>query len=242
VLALIGRHCAFDAPEVISESGDGWDVRRMVAGKFEPLRVYERVMREAGFARKVGERMGAVLACQHTAIPAVELADVGLPSKPSWPPPVAWAEERLPRATNDKSLVDRALRLLARYESEEARVTVRVLGHTDFGFHNIVIDATSGAVIGVFDYDSAAWCDPHHDFRYLLLDIEGEALLDGAAQVYEAATGVTLDRDRVRLLNAACAVAFLAFRAGSGPDEAPAGRTLAEDLRWTNLALRRAYA
>jgi hypothetical protein len=35
-------------------------------------------------------------------------------------------------------------------------------------------------------------------------------------------------------------VTFLAFRAGAAPAERPAGRTLAEDLRWTRLAMARA--
>jgi hypothetical protein len=64
--------------------------------------------------------------------------------------------------------------------------------------------------------------------------------LEAALSVYEPATRKTVDRDRVRLLNAACAVSFLAFRAEASASEAPAGRTLAEDLRWTSMALTRA--
>jgi hypothetical protein len=54
------------------------------------------------------------------------------------------------------------------------------LGHTELGFHNAVIDAASGKVADVFDFDRAAYCDAHHDFRYFLLDDEDEALLEAA--------------------------------------------------------------
>ena len=53
-------------------------------------------------------------------------------------------------------------------------------------------------------------------------------------------SGVRLSRARIRQLNAACAVSFLAYRAGSAPEDRPAGRTLEEDLAWTRMALERA--
>jgi aminoglycoside phosphotransferase (APT) family kinase protein len=97
-----------------------------------------------------------------------------------------------------------------------------------------------GTVVGVFDYDEAALTDRHYDFRYLLLDDKNDTLLVTALEAYEAAGGDTIDIGRVRLLNAASAVAFLAFRGDAAPDERPAGRTLDEDLRWTRMALERA--
>jgi hypothetical protein len=41
------------------------------------------------------------------------------------------------------------------------------------------------------------------------------------------------------LYNAACAVTFLAFRADREPEERWCGRTLAEDLHWSKLAIAR---
>jgi aminoglycoside phosphotransferase (APT) family kinase protein len=216
----------------------GWDVRALIEGPFEPRRVYERVKADSGFALTVGEALGAIIAELHTAIPAQR--GRWLPKRASWPEPIAYAEQRLPMVTDDTALVRRALDLLARYEAAEAAATDRVLTHGDLGFHNAVVDPQTGAVAGVFDFDGAALCDRCHDFKYLLLDDDAEALLEGAIAVYEARAAARIDRDRVRLLNAACAVGFLAFRAGSGPDEAPAGRTLTEDLRWTAMALDRA--
>ncbi len=53
----------------------------------------------------------------------------------------------------------------------------------------------------------------------------------------EPAVGRSLDRNRIRLYNAACAISFLAFRAGTPAEEKPCGRTLAEDMRWVRTAL-----
>jgi Ser/Thr protein kinase RdoA (MazF antagonist) len=240
VLDLIARHCACAAPRILIASDAGWDVRTLVEGPFDPFAVYHRVNADAGFARKVGQGLGDIFVQLHTAIPREALAGGWLPARPAWPQPLAWQQQRLPRVTDDAALIDRALKLLARYEAAEKPVGGRVLAHTDLGFHNAVIDPQSGAVAGVFDFDSAAHRDAHHDFRYLLLDQTDETLLEAALSVYEAETGAAIDRERVRLFNAACAVAALAFRAGSAPDAAPAGRTLAEDLRWTSMALARA--
>ena len=65
-----------------------------------------------------------------------------------------------------------------------------------------------------------------------------EEMLDGALEVYEPAVGRRLDRDRVLLGNAACAIGFLAFRHGTPPEARSCGRTLAEDLEWLGRALR----
>jgi len=103
--------------------------------------------------------------------------------------------------------------------------------------HNLALDPESDAVNGIFDYDGAAWADRHHDFRYLLFDVAREDMLDAALEVYEPALGRSIDRKRVRLYNAACAISFLAFRAGVPAEEKPCGRTLAEDVRWVRTAL-----
>ena len=47
-------------------------------------------------------------------------------------------------------------------------------------------DAT---VHGVFDYEGAAWADRHHDFQYLVLDMDREEVLEAALAVYEPAVG-----------------------------------------------------
>jgi aminoglycoside phosphotransferase (APT) family kinase protein len=43
------------------------------------------------------------------------------------------------------------------------------LAEGDVGLHNLALDPEIDTVNGIFDYDSAAWSDRHHDFRYLLL-------------------------------------------------------------------------
>ncbi len=237
-LALIERHCRFRAPRLIHRSATGWQLRAEVPGASDPFAIYHRVRDDRRFAAVLGANLGRLLADQHLSIPPAERGNWLLP-RPSWPPPLPQVAADLPRVTADHELIDRSLALLARSETTEAAITDRVLAHTDFGFHNMVV-TSKGAVAGVFDYDEASLTDRHYDFRYLLLDTEDEALFAAAIEAYEAAGGQPIDLDRVRLLNAAAAVAFLALRGDAGPDEKPAGRTLAEDLRWVRMALERA--
>jgi aminoglycoside phosphotransferase (APT) family kinase protein len=130
-------------------------------------------------------------------------------------------------------------RTIERYEAEAVDAGDCVLVHGDVGLHNLALDPETDTVNGIFDYDSAAWADRHHDFRYLLFDVGREDMLDAALAVYEPATGLTIERDRVRLYNAACAITYLAFRSGTPPEQKSCGRTLAEDLGWVRTALSR---
>ena len=117
---------------------------------------------------------------------------------------------------------------------------IGVLVNGDLGLHNIAIKPDTGRVAGVFDYEGAAWADRHQDFRHLVFPgSAGDAVLNGALEAYEPVAGVRLDRGRIRLCNAACAIGFLAFRDGKPPEADLCGRTLAEDLQWTAAALRR---
>jgi aminoglycoside phosphotransferase (APT) family kinase protein len=118
----------------------------------------------------------------------------------------------------------------------------RALVHGDLGLHNVAVDPDTSAVIGVFDYEGAAWTDRHHDFRYLLFDFESDEVLSAALAVYEPAVGRRLSRERIALYNAACAASFLALRDGVSPDDRSCGRTLAEDLRWMHGSLARVGA
>jgi hypothetical protein len=62
-------------------------------------------------------------------------------------------------------------------------------------------------------------------------------MLDAAIRTYEPAVGRTLDRDRIQLYNAVCAISYLAFRVGTPPEQKSCGRTLAEDVQWVRAAL-----
>ena len=240
VLRLLEARCAFLAPRVLLESAGGdLDVRTMVPGNADPWRCYAEVKRSSALSVALGEAIGEILAEQHTRIHAEDAAD-WLPARPSWPEPRAWILERLPRVVEDRELLARAVAVIDAYESTLVAADDRVLVHTDVGLHNLGIDLDTRVVHGIFDYDGAAWADRHHDFRYLVLDLDREELFDAAASVYEPRVGRHIDRDRVRLYNAACAVCFLAYRAGTAPDERSCGRTLAEDLRWSSHAIARA--
>jgi aminoglycoside phosphotransferase (APT) family kinase protein len=149
-------------------------------------------------------------------------------------------DSRAPGPSDHRQLIADADAVIAKYEGLSIPETDRALVHSDVAFHNMAIDATSLKVHGLFDYADAAWADRHHDFRYLIFDLDRCELLDAAISGYESALNRRIERERVFLYNAACAIAFLAHRAGTGPEDRPCGRTLAEDLRWSKHAIAKA--
>ena len=127
---------------------------------------------------------------------------------------------------------------LLRHASAARATSNPVLVHADLGPHNIAVDPGSHRLTGVFDYEGAVFGDRHHDFTYMIFQRAEEPMVAGALAVYEPATGIRVSRDRVRLLNAVAAIGFLAFRHGHPPGKVWCGRTLAEDVAWTDAALR----
>ena len=239
VLRLLASRCTFRAPRVVFEAPDrSFDVRMPVPGAFQPWEIYARVRQDEPLAARIGAALGAVIAEQHTRIAASDVLP-WLPSRTSWPLSRKWIEERLPQVIDDPELERAANALIARYDALQVPDADRALVHGDLGVHNIAVDPGSFALRGVFDYDGAAWADRHHDFQYLVFDFESFALLEAASDAYQTVTGYAIDRARVLLYNAACAISFLAFRAGTPPDQRSAGRTLAEDVRWVSLAIER---
>jgi hypothetical protein len=237
VLRLIEQRCSFEAPRVQYESTDGeLDVRTMVPGAVDPWRFFANARDSSELAIRFGCSIGAMLAEQHTRVGAADV-EAWLPHRPSWPEPRAWIGERLPAVVDDRRLISRAEAVIDAYESVVVEEADRALVHTDVGFHNLAIDDASCSVQGIFDYDGAAWADRHHDFRYLILDSDRYEMFEAACAVYEPVVGRPIRRDRVFLYNAACAVTFLAYRAGHAPEERWCGRTLAEDLSWSSEAI-----
>jgi Ser/Thr protein kinase RdoA (MazF antagonist) len=160
-----------------------------------------------------------------------------LPRRPAWPESREWVRDRLRSVVDDARLTADAEAVMSDYEAVEVSEGDRALVHTDVGFHNLGIDPTSHAIHGIFDCDGAAWADRHHDFRYLVFDHDRYELLEAALSAYEPVAGRRIQRERVLLYNAACALSCLAYRAGTAPEERSCGRTLAEDLRWSRHAI-----
>jgi hypothetical protein len=236
VLQLLAERCSFQVPRILSVSECGLDLRRMVPGRYDPWGLYERCQADTALVRRIGRWLGRSLAEQHAGIGERDVAG-WLPQRVPWPEEGAWIRERLPRVLDDKNFVRALVCVIAVYEATSVDAGDRVLVHGDVGLHNLALDPETDAVNGIFDYDSAAWADRHDDFRYLLFDEDREDMLNAALEVYEPAVGRRLDRDRIRLYNAACAISYLAFRAGTPPEQKSCGRTLAEDLRWARAAL-----
>lgn len=239
VLDLLASRCSFQVPRVLHVSGAGWQVRSMVPGLCEPWVLYRRLQNDRALARKIGRSLGAILAEQHTRVTARD-AEAWLPTRPNWPEPWDLIESRLPQVVEDGELLREIGRVIQRCRADEAAPSNdRVLVHGDLGFHNLALESGTDDVTGIFDYEDAAWTDRHYDFRYFIFDHQDEDLLSGAAEVYEATLGIKLDRHRIRLFNAACAIGFLAYRHGTAPEALSCGRTLVQDLEWVRCAVRR---
>jgi Ser/Thr protein kinase RdoA (MazF antagonist) len=239
VLQLLAQRCSFAVPRVLLESPSGEiDVRTLVPGIAEPWRLYDDVRDDPQLAARIGAALGVVLAQQHMRIVEHDVGD-WLQRRPRWPATRAWVSERLPRVIDDLETIADADGIMAAYERVAVAESDRVLVHSDLGLHNLAIDARTRELTGVFDYDDAAWADRHHDFRYLVLDVEHDALLDAAIASYESLVGRKLQRARVLLYNAACAITFLADRVDTQPEGRPCGRTLEQDLRWSKQAIAR---
>jgi Phosphotransferase enzyme family len=239
VLGLLADRCSFRVPRTLFVSEHDFEVRQMVSGRCDPWGLFERCKRDRELAQRIGRSLGGILAEQHTAIGKAEVTGWLPRRRVAWPEGSDWIRERLPGVVNDVDLVVIMGRTVERYEAVAVDAGDRALVHGDVGLHNLALDPKTDTVNGIFDYDSAAWADRHHDFRYLLFDVGGEEMLDAALEVYEPATGRTVDRKRIQLYNAACAISYLAFRWGTPSEQKSCGRTLAEDLCWVRTALSR---
>lgn len=236
VLGLLAERCTFRTPTVLFEHPDGFDVRAIVPGRCDPWPLFERIKQDAPLARRIGRSIGAILAEQHTRIAAADVAG-WLPDQLGWPEPVDSIMERLGHIVSDRALVNAIEHMLGGYQRIVVEPADRVLVHSDLGLHNLVMQGDE--MVGVFDYDGAAWADRHHDFRYLTFLLEREEMLEAALDVYEPLVGRKLSRRRIELYNGACGASFLASRIGVPADERPAGRTLAQDLGWVRGSLAR---
>lgn len=239
LLLLLETRCRFAAPRVLAEDIESnFDVRLKVPGIYDPWLFYAEVRKSGDLAARLGTQIGTMLAAQHSRITAADVAG-WLPTQPAWPESRHWVRERLGSVIDDAQVRADADTVMRMYEDTIVSESEKALVHTDVGFHNMGIDPQSHVVHGLFDYTEAAWADRHHDFRYLVFDFERPELLDAALSAYHARADQTIRRERVLLYNAACAVTFLAYRAGTPPEERSCGRTLSEDLRWSRYAIDR---
>jgi len=199
VLGLLSKRCSSPVPESLFVSNSSFDVRRMVPGRCDPWGLYRRCQADRQLAQKIRRAIGQILVEQHTRI--VEADAVGwLRQHVPWPETGAWIGERLPRVIDDRGLIRSLADVIEEYEGVAVNPADRALVHGDLDLHNLALDQAD-AVNGVFDYDGAAWADRHHDFRYLLFDVERDDMLDAALRIYEPAVTRSLDRNRIRLYN-----------------------------------------
>ncbi|MBW3571058.1 MAG: aminoglycoside phosphotransferase family protein [Gemmatimonadetes bacterium] len=237
VLRLLRARCSFRVPEVLFVDPLGeFEIRTMVGMPVDVAAIMRRLRTDPATERRVGEQIGRILAEQHTRIAAREV-EGWLPRTLTGPLPLERVPPQLEGVVPDRpDLHAAASEVLARYDALSVAPGDHALIHTDVGFHNLAIEKDGISVTGLFDYDSAAWGDRHHDFRILIYDLERPGLLKAAMEAYGRATGIALCSERILLYNAVVAFSYLAYRVGARPEERPCGRTLDEDLRWCEWA------
>jgi len=237
VLGLLRARCSFRVPEVLFVDPLGeFELRTMIGAPADIPVLVRALLGDPDAERRMGERIGRILAEQHTRIGARDV-EGWLPRTLKWPLAPERVEEQLRVVVPDRpDLAAAAGEVLARYGALSVAAADHALVHTDLGFHNLAFGEDGVSVAGVFDYDGAAWGDRHHDFRILVYDFDHPGLLRAAMEAYERATGILLSRGRILLYNAVVAFGYLADRVGARPDERPCGRTLDEDLRWCEWA------
>ena len=239
VLQLLAQKCTFAAPRIVYVNDEEtFEVRTKVPGAVDPWRFYALVKQDPVLAARMGTIIGHLLAEQHRNI---QYSDVEgwLPTTVAWPMASDWIRSRVSQVIDDRELLNTIESTLESYEALSVQSHERALIHTDLGLHNLAIDASTYEICGIFDYAEAAWADCHHDFRYLMFDVDRPEMLSAALFVYEPAMGVQLSRQRIYLYNALCAISFLAYRLGTAPAENSCGRTLAQDVNWCRQAMAR---
>ena len=203
-------------------------VPRLAGGRetCDPWGLYRRCQADSGLAQKIGRSIGQILAEQHTQIVETDAAG-WLPQQVPWPEAGTWIRERLSRVVADHGWFGglgshRPLHCVAGRD--------RALVHGDLGLHNLgwIRRPTASTA------SSITMAPPgrrHHDCA-ISCSTYAARNARRCPRGLRAAVGRRLDRDRIRLYNAACAIGYLAFRSGVARDPKSCGRTLAEDLRW----------
>jgi aminoglycoside phosphotransferase (APT) family kinase protein len=240
VLRMIETRCDFRAPRILVEHSSGdFDVRAMVPGTSDPVALFNAASGSPTIARQIGTQIGSMVEELHTKIAVADIENLiqrKIQHKPDFPESRAWILERLPRVIDDRAFIAKSDDVLRRCESLRIDDEDRVLIHGDLGMHALAYDPDSFRINGLFDFEGAACADRHHDFRYLILG-NSTTMLDAALSEYESITHCILNRDRILLYHAACALSYLAFRVGHAPEEESCGRTLEGDLKWSREAV-----
>jgi aminoglycoside phosphotransferase (APT) family kinase protein len=105
-----------------------------------------------------------------------------------------------------------------------------VIGHGDIQMHNIGVDAATGALVGLFDFDGAAVAHRLEDFKYL--PSFGVAFTRVTLEAYSAAGGPPLGLDGVGRFHVFSALEHFTFVDDASP-------RWAEIIEWSHTALDR---
>lgn len=112
--------------------------------------------------RRLAAELGSAVALMHRAVPVVEARRLGFGDRESedWERVTAVLRVHAP----DPDLLS-ALGHLRRWEACLPREVV--LSHGDVHLFNVGVDASTGALMGVFDFDAACIAHPYEDLKFV---------------------------------------------------------------------------
>jgi aminoglycoside phosphotransferase (APT) family kinase protein len=183
--------------------------------------------RERAFAAlpqgaRLADDLGRALGSLHSAVTPAETSSLRLTQRGILPGARA-LRDRLDGKLLDQTIEDVFVRLLALYDQLEIPDDDIALIHGDLWGGNLAVDAESGALNGIFDFDNAGIGDRHLDLMYV--HSFGEVFRERVFAAYAATSGFELSVQRTALYHAISAVAALA-------DAHDKGEGIAECTRW----------
>lgn len=237
ILGALRERTSLAVPIVLNSGPDeSWQLRRKVAG-ISGQPIYQALQQDDGLSQRVGKDAAHILATLHKAVPANEALEYGLTKEiPSWLP-ITTIREKLIHHSIAPALKSRALEVVEMIEQTRDECEAPVFLHGDFGVHNMAFDPQSFELLGVFDFEESYVGDPHWDLKYL--HSYRPSFVTSLLEAYSKASGKQISRNRVALIHAFTTVSFLASRLDRPANQGVAGRTLSQDLAWTEEALGR---
>lgn len=238
ILNRLTDRATFAVPcvEKVAED-ESWELRKKVPG-VNGITIYERLLIDDNLAQRTAITAGRILGELHSIFHETEAQTLG--THPIFWVPLDVIREKLARYLPDEYLKAQIYCLIDKINDIEVSKEDLVFLHGDFGVHNMALNPESLELNGIFDFEEASFGDRHWDLKYLYS--YSETFISNLLHEYQEVTGVTLSKDKLVLYHALTATAFLANRIDQPAGDYICGRTLEQDLRWTNEAVRRAWS
>lgn len=172
--------------------------------------------------RRLAGELGVALARFHRAIPVDEARRWGFAERE----PEDWEKVAAVLAVHAPDLLA-PLGRLRRWEAGLPPDTV--LAHGDVHMFNVGVDARTGALLGLFDFDAVALAHRYEDLKFLLSN--GRPFAEEASRAYGEASGEDVSFSLMACFHARSALAHFEF-------VAPTADRFPQIVGWSRAAVR----